>query len=41
MTRAQPGQAHYAAAEVRPVAEVMAELIEETAQTLNRLHGLR
>ena len=27
--------------EVRPVAEVMAELIEETAQTLNRLHGLR
>ena len=27
--------------EVRPVAEVMAELIEETGQTLNRLHGLR
>jgi len=27
--------------QVRPVAEVMAELIEETAQTLNRLHGLR
>jgi NAD(P)H-dependent flavin oxidoreductase YrpB (nitropropane dioxygenase family) len=27
--------------EVRPVAEVMAELIEETGQTLNRLHGLQ
>ena len=27
--------------EVRPVAEVMAELIEETGQTLNRLRGLR
>ena len=27
--------------EVRPVAEVMAELIEETGQTLKRLHGLR
>jgi len=27
--------------EVRPVAEVMAELAEETGQALNRLHGLR
>ena len=27
--------------EVRPVAEVMAELIRETGQALNRLHGLR
>jgi len=27
--------------EVRPVADVMAELIRETGQALDRVHGLR